>query len=277
MTLFELRKEPHLSASAIADYLECGLQYRFSRIDCLRPEFKADSLEFGSCIHLALADFHQERMIGAVMTRQELENRFAYHWRLRAKENTELRFKPDNTYDNLLERGQALLQVYHDHFFEENLTILAIEEPFSFKLKGIPIPIIGAMDLIEEDDRGEIIITDFKTAAKSYTDDDVRKNFQLMVYHLAAKANGYHNRKINLVIECLVKTKTPKFKRYCTTKDHLDERRAYKKIVEVWHGIAQGVFIPNDTSWKCKDCSYRQACADWHEQEEAYGPSAAVK
>ena len=97
MKLNEFRKGPHLSASAIAEYMECSLSYRFSRIDKLRPEFKSDNMEFGSCIHQALADFHQERMIGTILTMEQLQERFFYHWTVRAAENDEIKYKPDNS------------------------------------------------------------------------------------------------------------------------------------------------------------------------------------
>ena len=42
-----------------------------------------------------------------------------------------------------------------------------------------------------------------------------------------------------------------------------DEQRMLKKIIQVWDGINKGVFVPNDTSWKCNNCSYKNACDDW--------------
>jgi hypothetical protein len=41
MELKELRKKPHLSHSSINMYMECGLQYKFSKIDKLKPQFVA--------------------------------------------------------------------------------------------------------------------------------------------------------------------------------------------------------------------------------------------
>ena len=55
MDIQELRNEPHLSASSVGDYIDCGLLYRFGRIDKIPPEFRADALEFGAVIHQVLA------------------------------------------------------------------------------------------------------------------------------------------------------------------------------------------------------------------------------
>ena len=39
----EIRGQPHLSASSVNDYLDCGLLYKFSRIDKIQPEFRSDA------------------------------------------------------------------------------------------------------------------------------------------------------------------------------------------------------------------------------------------
>ena len=64
MALSELRKNPHLSISGILEYVECGLLSRFGRIDKLPMEFKSDALEFGTAIHLVLAEYYYARMTG---------------------------------------------------------------------------------------------------------------------------------------------------------------------------------------------------------------------
>jgi hypothetical protein len=56
------------------------------------------------------------------------------------------------------------------------------------------IPIIGVMDLVEEDADGTIIITENKTSGRAYTNNQIDKNLQLIVYQIAAKTNGLSNR-----------------------------------------------------------------------------------
>jgi len=269
MTLSEYRKGPHLSASSIAEYMECSLSYRFSRIDKLKPEHISDNMTFGSCIHQALADFHQERMMGVILNLEQLQERFIYHWTIRALNNDEIKYKSENSFQSLQEQGRRLLKTYRESFSEDNTVVLAIEEPFRFNMDHLPIPIVGVMDLVEEDNQGNIIITDFKTAARSYSESDVSKNPQLTLYHLASRSNGYGDRSIIMKLDVLIKTRTPQFKRYYTARDTWDELKAVKKIHAVWKGISKGVFIPNDTSWKCVEYFYRTACNDWHREEAA--------
>lgn len=266
--ILEFRREPHLSATGISSYVECGLAYRFSRIDKLKPEFIPDSMSFGSTIHETLAGFHQERMIGKILTADELKERFEHHWTNRAWENEEIRYKPGNSFEILLAEGERLIETYHDNFNDHDLTVLAIEEPFKVTIEGLPVAIVGVLDLVEEDQHGSIIINDFKTSAKSYTEDDVSRNFQLTLYHLALKTGEYSERNIILRIDCLVKTKTPQFKRYYTIRNKTDQLKAVKKISEVWKGISKGIFIPHD-GWKCKDCMYHNACEDWYSRAQS--------
>ena len=96
-----------------------------------------------------------------------------------------------------------------------------------------------------------------------YSIDEIDQNPQITIYQMAAKANGFSDREVLLKFDCLVKTKTPRFEQYYTTRTETDELRLIRKIQRVWEGISKGVFIPNDTSWKCKTCPYKKACDAW--------------
>jgi putative RecB family exonuclease len=260
MVLNELRQTEHLSASSIGEYVECSLLYRFGRIDKLPMEFKSDALEFGTAIHRVLEQFYGAVMIGEKMLLKEVHRIFETTWKGIADGRDDIRYGDGNDFKTLLMYGKDLLTAWYNKIPDDQFTILAIEEAFSFTLPGIPIPIIGAMDLVEEDSAGTIIITDFKTSGRAYSKDEVDQNQQLTMYQIAAKCNGYGDREILLRFDTLIKTKTPKFEQYWTTRSDLDERRLIKKASQVWDGISKGVFIANDTSWKCKGCAYRKAC-----------------
>jgi putative RecB family exonuclease len=74
MDLHELRQKPHLSASSINDYIECGMLFKFSRIDRIPREFTADGLEFGTVIHKVLAEYYQAKMTGDKMPLNDVHN-----------------------------------------------------------------------------------------------------------------------------------------------------------------------------------------------------------
>ena len=262
-TLQELRKKPHLSASSINSYIDCSLAYKFSKIDFIPQEFQSDAQILGSCIHKALEFFHNERANNNKLPLSMIHETFENVWRFEAAENTRIQYKAGNSYENLLSLGKSLLTTYYSNLPDENYTVIGVEVPFSLNIEGLPIPIIGAVDLIEKDDSGTLIITDFKTASKAYSSADIDNSFQLAVYYLAFKTNGYSDREILLKFDCLIKTKKPKFEQYYTIRTDEDETMAIKKIMAVWDGICKGVFIPNNNSWRCTGCAYTKNCQEW--------------
>lgn len=270
MVLSELRQMPHLSASSIGEYVECSLLYRFGRIDRLPREFISDAMEYGTCIHRVLEQYYSARMIGEKMLLKDVHQTFETTWTAIASRREDIRYSGDNDFKSLLMSGKDLLTAWYSKLPDDDFTILGIEEAFSFTLPGIAIPIIGAMDLVEQDSAGTIIITDFKTSSRAYSKDEVDQNQQLTVYQIAAKRSGYADREILLRFDTLIKTKTPKFEQYWTTRCELDERRLIKKAAQVWDGIQKGVFVANDTSWKCKGCAYKRACDAYLEGEDDY-------
>lgn len=262
MNITELRTEPHLSASGINDYIDCSLLYKLSRIDKCIPEFTADSLAFGSIIHEVIAIYQNERKMGNSFTRDNMLNCFDYYWAAKAKGKDYIRYKGKSTYDSLLIQGKGLLSVYYDYIIQNTFKVVAVEEPFRFIIEGIDVPIIGVIDLIEEDESGTIVVSDTKTSKQSFNDDKIDKNFQLTLYYMALKANGYKNREILLKLDTLIKTKQPRFEPYYTTRTDDDVRRAARKIMSVWEEIQNNIFIPNDTSWKCGGCAYQTYCRE---------------
>jgi putative RecB family exonuclease len=268
MNLAELRKTPHLSASGVNEYVECSLLYRFGRIDRLPMEFVAAELEFGTVIHKVLEEFYRAKMIGERRLLKDLHELFRALWKKATTERTDIQYQEGQTAEMLSMLGVDLLSVWFNKLQDDNFQVIAVEEAFSFNLPDVPIPIIGGIDLVEEDESGAIIITDFKTSGRSYSVDEVDRNQQLTVYQMAMKRNGHAGHEILLKFDCLIKTRSPKFESYWTTRSETDEIRMERKIRQVWSGINKGIFIPNDTSWKCPRCHYRKACDEWFLRKE---------
>jgi len=264
MDIHELRKQPHLSVSAINTYLNCSLMYKFSRIDKFKPDYLSDNLVFGSTIHKVLAEYNQEKMMGNLLSSEDLEAIFRKEWEGAAKDNDEIQYSQNVSYRILLNQGIKMLQAFIDRAPENDATIVAIEEPFVYEIDGLDVPMIGVMDLVEEEDDHSLTITDYKTSKRSMPINDVDNSFQLTVYYTAAKANGYADRNINLKFDCLIKTQKPKFEQIYTERTQTDSLRAIKKIKQVWDGIQKGVFIPNDTSWYCSYCAFQKHCNEWY-------------
>lgn len=263
LSLAELRKKNHLSASSVGQYLACGLAFKFSKIENLPPEFRPDSLELGSVIHRVLKDFNNERKEGNILSLVVLHEKFIAYWRAAAQKRTDIVYKEGNDFQSLLEQGKNLLAVYYESRPWEEFSVIAVEEALQFSIEGLDVPIIGVMDLVEADSSGTIVIVDFKSSGKAYSTADVDNSLQLTLYQMGAKANGFKNREILLRFDCLIKTKKPKFEQYYTTRASSAERRTAKKLIEVLNGISKGIFIPTDEGWQCKGCGYKRYCDEW--------------
>jgi putative RecB family exonuclease len=261
--LSELRKLPHLSASSISTYIDCSLQYYFSYIKRLPIEFVSDALEFGSAIHLTLADFYRAKMTGDRLLLKDVHESYRQHWTTRAKDCSDIKYADQKDFQSYLILGVDLLTVMFNRLPADSFEVIGVEETFTCKIPELSVPIIGAMDLLEQDESGTVIITDFKTSSRAYSADEIDQNMQMTLYQHALRANGFDDHEILLKLDCLIKTKSPKFESYWTTRSKIEEKRLIRKIQKVWEGISRGVFIPNDTSWKCKGCSHKKACDAW--------------
>ncbi len=273
MEIHELREQPHLSVSSINDYAECGLRYRLSRVERRLPEFTSDSLLLGVAVHRALKFFHQARKAGNRPPLPEVIENFETCWREETGNRPDIRYGEGKDFESLREMGKALLTVYHERM-EDDFRVLAVEEPFLLRIKGVPAPLIGVVDLVEEDSSGTIVVTDFKTASRAFSSEEVDRNLQLTVYGMAVRAGGFEDREILLRFDCLIKTKIPQYRQFYSVRTVEDEVRAVRKIRRIWDGIMKNVFIPNDTSWKCERCEYRKQCDAWfagREGEDADG------
>ena len=272
MSFKQFSEGPHLSASSINKYIDCGLLYRFSKIDKLQPEFTPDVLLFGSAIHWAIAHINQGRMVETLLDLTDVIECFGEKWESSVKKTPNIKYSKGKSFEYLLNEGKRLLTAYFKNGVDDGFKVLSIEEPFSFTIPGLSVPIIGITDCIEEDDSGTIIITDYKTASKAYSEKQIDSDMQLTLYTMAMKEGEFKDREIMVRFICLIKTKVPKVAQYWAMRTELEERRLAKKAIQVWEGISKGVFIPNDGHWKCNNCGYKTACAEWSETAlEAHG------
>ena len=115
MNLSELRKKEHLSVSGIEDYMDCGLHFKFSRIDKLKTKYRADALVFGGTIHKVLAEFNQERLIGKILTTAELQDRFEQYWTSNAKGQEDILYKKGKTFESLIHEGKELTRIFGEN------------------------------------------------------------------------------------------------------------------------------------------------------------------
>jgi hypothetical protein len=114
-----------------------------------------------------------------------------------------------------------------------------IERKVELRVPGVPIPIIGYIDVQLEDGTP----ADLKTSSKSWTDDKAADSLQSLFYLAALNQAG---EKVNW-----------KFRHKPSELFFL-----FELIQRVWQGIEREVFPINPTTWKCSDkyCDYYAQC-----------------
>jgi putative RecB family exonuclease len=133
-----------------------------------------------------------------------------------------------------------------------------IERYVELQVPGVPIPVIGYIDLIEQDG----VPVDFKTSARSWSQKQADSEMQ-PVFYLAALNQAGHDLSFGIFRHYVfVKSKQPKVQIWESTRTIKDLFWLFGLISDVWRGIECEVFPPNPGTWKCnpKYCEYWGMC-----------------
>jgi CRISPR/Cas system-associated exonuclease Cas4 (RecB family) len=263
MDIIEMRKQPHLSFSAINEYLMCGLKYKFGRVDKIQPMFTPDVLIFGKCIHQVCENYNYECLMGDIPPLPTLVSVFETCWDKAVESEDTIKYSRGKDYHTLRKDGAAITRKFYENRIADDHQIIGIEEPFSLEIEGLPYPFIGVIDLIEMDNNGDLVVTEYKTAARAYTKAQADENMQLTLYQLAMRQNGYSEIDIRLKFDVMVKTREPKFQRCPTVRTDEDIQRFLKIVNLAYSGISRGTFLPTTTGWMCENCQYKTHCQEF--------------
>lgn len=248
----------HLSASQIQSYMDCSLKYKMSYIDQLPKPFKPSGLALGSALHAAAEWLHRQWIDGKQATVESVWQIFEADWYAQAMES--ISYRNGETEEDVLNVGRNLLSLYFNHAPRDGIihTELSFRVPLVDLKTGetLDLPLAGVFDRIEEGD----VVADLKSWSRTASQDDLDSNIQLSAYAYAYRV--MYGKDPALRLDVLLKTKTPRFEQFTTTRNEADHLTFYALCKEVYNGIQKAVFFPNPT-WKCRECEYRQMCWFW--------------
>jgi CRISPR/Cas system-associated exonuclease Cas4 (RecB family) len=134
----------------------------------------------------------------------------------------------------------------------------ALEKKVELRVPGVPVPVIGYIDIITTDG----IPGDFKTASRMWSDSQAADAMQSL-YYLAA-LNQMSVVVPNWTFRHYVVTKTarPEAKTFEVKHNSNELFWLFEMIQEAWQGIEAGIFVRNPETWKCDSrwCSYWPIC-----------------
>lgn len=254
----------HLSKSQLTTYLECSQRYQYQYVLSVPWEVMPAPLLFGKAMHRAVALYYQRKQAGLDVTLEDLEAIFHLAWD-QGKSNLPLRFTRGATEDTLRAQGRELLRCFTAQV--KPWRIDAVEKPFVVDLVDpdtgviLPVKLVGVIDLLESDDEGNVIVTELKTSARKYTEQQGEHQLDGAVYAYAVQQLGVSPTPEQVLIrfDVLVKTKTPQFEQYYFTKDATDFRKFLRLATKVVRAIALDVFVPHE-GWYCATCPFLKRC-----------------
>jgi len=263
-TLAELRRTPHRSYSSISTFLNiCSLQWAFRYVYRREPSHTPAALVFGSTFHSALEYTARKRMAGTEASPGAAAALFGdVFGRLTSVAGPPVRYPEGQDAATLAATGRRMVGAYLETVpADERVT--AVSQPFRVQLADaeglpLPLPLIGEFDCVVASETGPLIV-DWKSAARRWPKGREHTDLQPVCY---LYADG--RRDVRFRFDIVTKTKEPAVERRLTTRhaDHFIRLAERVKVMETM--IRQEHFLPADGSWACRDCPYREPCAEWH-------------
>lgn len=236
----------HLSYSSISSYLNCGAWWNFKYVQKIAIP-ASPALAFGSAIHTAIEEHIQGN--GALL------DMWGPAWEKAIDQPVEWGMEtPEQHYnegiriltDPEIQRGVGAIKPRE------------IERKVELHVPGVPVPVIGYIDVITEDG----VPGDFKTSAKSWSSEKAMGEMQPLFYLAALsqageKVDGWRFRHYTII-----KTKQPKFEVFEISHSPKELFFLFNVINQVWQAIQAGIYPYNPTGWKCSStyCEFWMQC-----------------
>ena len=248
----------YLSYSSVNMYLLCPASWKKRYIDKVVVP-TSPNLIFGSAVHAAIEQYTIANRAGNVV--QSAAEIFAADWPERiAREN--IAWGSDDA-DSMAASGAALLNtpeviatidslvplLWHDR--------LAIEEKVTLRVPGLPIPVVGYVDMIAADGTA----CDFKTASRKWAADKAKEETQPLFYLAALNQAGLPlDWRFRHYV--FVKGAKPTAQVFETVRNAGELFQLFQQIIDVYQAIKAGAFPCNTSSWKCSErwCEYYNMC-----------------
>lgn len=257
----QLRSQPHWSYSALNTYLNvCQRKFYYQYIENAERERTSSCFAFGRAFHAVLS----ERAIkGRDFSKAEAVSSFAFYLEHEIKAEENLIFKPGENVDTLCVTGERMLSVALDNWQDDH-AVTAVAQSFAVDVPGLSKPLIGEFDLVVQDGNDPCIV-DWKTASSRWAADKADKDLQATVF-------SYAYRQLHGVVplfrfDVITKAKTPVLENHYTVRDQSAMDRFEWLAHNAEEAISKGIFLPNESSFSCGECPYRNRCRNSHRKD----------
>lgn len=166
-----------LSASKIKTYNDCPLKFKFSYV--MEVPTKARTyFDLGTSIHAVAKHLTKLQMEGTEPT-EELA------FEILAKEWNASSFQSETQENQAKEKAKTMIRTYLKWLSESKNTPVAVEQPFSIEIEGVPFN--GFIDRVEKTPDERFAVIDFKTGAVYESSKSIKVDPQMNIYALGVE------------------------------------------------------------------------------------------
>lgn len=257
----------HLSHSSVTTYTSCARSWKYSYLQKVKTP-SAPALMFGSAFHDAVEGYLVDLDMCEGKDITPLTERWRHAWGAQVSEAGEVDWgvSTEKEFLNLglkMLKRQGIVAAIEDImlFGGDDVPIAdVVERKVEFTVPGVPVPVIGYIDVIDEDG----VPIDLKTASRAWNAGREHDELQPAFYIAALDQGGWeHNPKSLFRYYIFTKTKSPEVYVLETSRSRADIQWCFGLIQDVWDGIENEIFPPTGIgSWKCspKWCGYWPLC-----------------
>ena len=247
----------YISHSRLKSFLTCRLKFYYEKVLGIKSP-GSPNLQIGKAVHAGLQQFNIARWRGGDKSPVAVQGAYAKAFgEFEAADPVEY---GDTARQDCVDTGSRVLCAYlSSELASDPRRILGVEV-YLRRETGLPLPLVGVLDLVVE---GAVPI-DYKTIASTPAlEDEAWQNaLQLTAYHMLLQdATGEEPGQGEL--HYLVKLKTPKVIRQVLPKVDQAQIDRFRALVEAYaEGVSREEYYPSQ-GMQCRWCSYRSQCAAW--------------
>jgi hypothetical protein len=260
----EKPKKPHLSASALRMYEDCGEQYRRRYIEHEKIP-PGIAMIRGSSVDDSVSFNLQSLIDSGEMVPKELALTTAEEAITNRLNNQEVLYSDEEVAEGIKNvKGRTVdsvigLSGLHYDKAAPDINPIAVQKKWTLELDNFPFNILGYLDIEELKN-----IIDTKVSGKSPNGNAADISEQLTLYALAiyAEKNFIPTVRLDYLVET-PKNKTRSYKPLESTRTMNDFRTIVNRLETMASGIEKEVFMPcSSDHWKCnpKWCGYYSTC-----------------
>lgn len=251
----------YLSYSSINLFLTCGEAWRRKYV-LKEPQATTPALLFGSAFHGTIEQYISNRYSGLPLE-DDFYHLWAEKWGAALEREPNCEWGADTPEEHYNEgvrllSNPELLQLVNRLAPLQDDSGLFMERKVELRVPGVPIPIIGYIDLVTSDG----VPGDFKTSAQQWSQDKAKAELQPLFYLAALNQMGRSVPGLRFRHYVVTKAKQSKVQMLETQHTWDAIFWLYGLIQQVWRAIESESFVVNPHAWLCgpKFCGAWSRC-----------------